>query len=161
MLPRAHMVEHLARRGPDTMLRTVCTVELAVTSVGEADVRSRIRDGVAAASRAGEPAFVKWIVGEQLGGKQLNHMATDPDFEHLKLIPQLAVAVRDHGKSEAPPSSRIGRVYVTLPLPVTSGLPYHLNARFEVRALYRTSTLVAPPQPARPLHPNQIGSRHS
>lgn len=57
-------------------------------------------------------------------------MAGHEQYKPLRLVPLASVAALLGQSVEEPPLE--GRLFVGLPLPVLSGLPIHVNGRFEV-----------------------------
>ncbi len=91
----------------------------------------------------------EWVVHSQLGGGFRAHaISTDPQHEHLRLVPWAGVAAcvgRTEGDgrrgvpSAASATNRtvvypalVGAAYCFLPLPVQTGLPFHVNGYFEL-----------------------------
>ena len=130
-LTHVEMVEALKRSEGATRQDPRCRKSSAVRLKSVPDPES-ITAAVCAPAAAGSAAIVleesvaTWVVFDQLGGARLNHLATHPDYLHLKLVPRLGIAAR------VPADPVTGRAYVVLPLPVNTGLPVHANAHFEI-----------------------------
>jgi len=92
-----------------------------------------------------QSVFDDYLVVERLGGSQqsrVRKIVADPQVRQQKMIPMAGVAalVRRSGvlsqphKSDSTSSAPSGRAFCALPLPVTTGLPVHVNAQFELSA---------------------------
>jgi len=79
---------------------------------------------------ATEPVKQTWVVCNQLGGGRATVMANDPALSHMKLIPWSGVAALLPSPSTLPLTN--GQAYCFLPLPVSTGLPVHVNGYFEL-----------------------------
>jgi hypothetical protein len=97
---------------------------------------------VATAATAGT-VTERWLVCNQLGGARATAMANHPDCKHMKFVPWAGVAARISVQATEATSSGAdsgssgktvvaGRAYCFLPLPVSTGLPVHINGYFEL-----------------------------
>lgn len=64
-------------------------------------------------------------------------LACNVDHKHLALVPRIGIAVpgpytSDTIEGSVESEGCVGRAYTFLPLPVQTGLPFHVNAHFEI-----------------------------
>ena len=75
-----------------------------------------------------------WEICNQLGGSEANRIATLPSNSSLRLVPWAGVAalVGSTRQSDAVIQALSGAAYCFLSLPVSTGLPVHMNGFFEL-----------------------------
>jgi hypothetical protein len=123
-----------------------CDYSLDIVSepVAAAAAAGTTADATAGATAAGA-VTERWLVCNQLGGARATAIANHPDCKHMKFVPWAGVAARisvqgtatidtvssvDSGSSGK--TAVQGRAYCFLPLPVSTGLPVHINGYFEL-----------------------------
>ena len=82
------------------------------------------------------PGVATWLFCAQAGaeaGGALHSLSAGTATRHLRLLPVGGIAALVRGGTPPP-----GRVFVTQPLPILSGLPVHINARFETSSNRRS-----------------------
>jgi hypothetical protein len=124
-----------------------CDYTLDIVSAPKATTAGATTAGGTANTAAGAGAAgtvtERWLVCNQLGGARATAIANHPDCKHMKFVPWAGVAARisvqgnDATSSAADSGSSgktvvVGRVYCFLPLPVSTGLPVHINGYFEL-----------------------------
>ena len=77
-----------------------------------------------------------WLIANQLGGGTTGIMAERPDLAHLRLIPWAGCAACLHDSTSRTPHTLLprlrGAAYTFLPLPISTGLPLHVNGFFDL-----------------------------
>ncbi|CAM9585767.1 unnamed protein product, partial [Chrysoparadoxa australica] len=91
--------------------------------------------GRSASASTSSAAVETWMVCNQLGGRGAQAIASDTRWSHMKLVPWAGVAARlrtSSGSLTAKREQPTGKAYCFLPLPVSTGLPVHINGYFEL-----------------------------
>ena len=146
---------HAAATDSSTSSSAPATCDFSLDIVSEPAATAAAGATTAAAGAAAGTVTERWLVCNQLGGARATAIANHPDCKHMKFVPWAGVAARisvqstdtttDDSGSSSGKSVVEGRAYCFLPLPVSTGLPVHINGYFELssnRCVIRVLALI-------------------
>ena len=132
--------DRLVHAKPDTLPQSMYHLDVTCYESAHLQVEkgSTANGGCGAARVVHAPSASvrdEYIVFEKIGGKNASAMAADASKKHLKLLPFGGIAAHMKRNGKALESVDLGgRAFCSLPLPVPTGLPAHVNAYFELSA---------------------------